>query len=360
MTASCHLLSGAEFFVAIDNKGLWPVLLTLPDGNIGAAVYNHPSHGYGDGGNVELWTSSDGGRSWAFRSVISSQPEDNPLSIRMNAAIGVNSKNEIVALISGFQAGQRPPLLPPQLSISRDSGKTWERTSPPLEGLIPFGKIISAPDGGLLCAMYSAQKNAAGVKTHRSQGYLCQSSDNGGSWSVRSKVADGVNETWLLLCSNGELLAAARTDPLTTMDRTLPHGGGTAILRSKDYGLTWGAKEIISPQGQENASLIGLKSGKTVCFITSRVPGLFGVVYRISGDNGLTWGNFHTLISIPANDWHKTDCGYPSCVQTDDGKLLTAYYFGPKKPEFASETTPWHQRYHMGVCLCDEQTLIKQ
>ncbi|MBP90379.1 MAG: hypothetical protein CMJ64_27350, partial [Planctomycetaceae bacterium] len=70
----CQLLPGARFYVAIDNKGLWPNLTKLPGGEIVAAVYNHPSHGYGDNSDVELWVSTDGGVNWKFRSKVSSHP----------------------------------------------------------------------------------------------------------------------------------------------------------------------------------------------------------------------------------------------------------------------------------------------
>lgn len=65
MLNGCNLLRGAEFYIAIDNKGLWPNLTLLPNGETLVAVYNHPSHGLGCG-NVELWASADGGRSWTF------------------------------------------------------------------------------------------------------------------------------------------------------------------------------------------------------------------------------------------------------------------------------------------------------
>ena len=83
--------------------------------------------------------------------------------------------------------------------------------------------------------------------------------------------------------------------------------------------------------------------------MTSRIPGLFGVVMRTSDDGGESWSAPFVLISMPGSDWHKTDCGYPSSVQLDDGTIVTAYYFGPKKPEWAAHGLPWHQRYHMGV-----------
>ena len=133
------------------------------------------------------------------------------------------------------------------------------------------------------------------------------------------------------------------------MDGSLPHGSGTVLYRSSDRGATWSPGKPLSPQGQECASLLELTDGRLLCCITSRIPGLFGVVFRVSDDLGKTWSVARSLITIPATDWHKTDCGYPSSVQLEDGTIVTAYYFGPKKPEYANETTPWHQRYHMGV-----------
>ena len=79
------------------------------------------------------------------------------------------------------------------------------------------------------------------------------------------------------------------------------------------------------------------------------LPGLFGVVLRLSEDEGRTWSRPAVLVSAPFTDWHKTDCGYPSSVELADGTIVTAYYFGPQKPEWARYGLPWHQRYHMGV-----------
>ena len=98
--------------------------------------------------------------------------------------------------------------------------------------------------------------------------------------------------------------------------------------------------------GQENANLLELHDGRLLPSFTSRIPGLFGVVLRISDDGGESWSRPCVLLSMPAGDWHKTDCGYPSSVQLADGTLVTAYYFGPKKP---GGGLPWHNRYHMGV-----------
>ncbi|MBK9168828.1 MAG: exo-alpha-sialidase [Bryobacterales bacterium] len=338
----CQLLPGAEFFVSIDNKGLWPNLTKLPGGEIAAAVYNHPSHGYGSNSDVELWVSHDGGMSWQFRSRITDHPEE-PNAIRMNHAVGLNAKGELVALVSGYHEGQKLPVLPVQRCISADQGRTWRRDLLEMTE-IPHGDIFLLPDGRLVCPVYGR----VSVTPRRSRSAVYFSENGGETWGNRRPVADG-SETFVLRLRSGAWLAAARTNCLDPMDGVLPHGSGEALLRSDDEGRSWSAPKLISPQGQENAHLLELRDGRILCSFTSRIPGLFGVVLRMSEDGGATWSLPVVLLSAPATDWRKTDSGYPSSVELDDGTIVTAYYFGPKRPEWAAHGLPWHQRYHMGV-----------
>lgn len=342
----CHLLPGAEFYIAVDNKGLWPNLTKLPGGELAAAVYNHPSHGYGSNSDVELWVSGDAGRNWVFRSRVSDHA-DNPNAIRMNHAVGLNAEGELVALVSGYQEGQRLPFLPLQCCISSDQGRTWERSILDIDR-VPFGDIFLVPDGRLVASMYAR----TGQKPRRRTCWIFFSEDGGRSWSSETRVAD-TSETHVIRCASGVWLAAGRTSCIDSMDRVLPHGSGELLFRSEDAGKTWSAGKPISPQGQENAHLLELNDGRLLCSFTSRIPGLFGVVLRMSPDEGESWSYPVVLISMPARDWHKTDCGYPSSVQLNDGTVVTAYYFGPKKPEWAAHGLPWHQRYHMGVARWD-------
>ena len=153
----CQLLPGAEFYVGIDNKGLWPNLTKLPSGELAAAVYNHPSHGFGSNSDIELWISKDGGVSWNFRSQVTDHPEE-PNAIRMNHAVGLNAAGELVALVSGYHEGQKRPFLPTQCCISKDQGHTWQRTLPGL-GEVPHGDILPLPDGRLvLLGLYWRQQ----------------------------------------------------------------------------------------------------------------------------------------------------------------------------------------------------------
>ncbi len=343
----CQLLPGAQFYVGIDGHGLWPNLTKLPNGDIAAAVYNHPSHGYGDASDVELWISRDGGVSWTFRSKISSHPEV-PNGIRMNHAVGLNAQGHLVALVSGYQPRQRLPMLKLQRCISRDQGKTWDRTLLDLPG-VPHGDIFSLPDGRLVCPMYRRISN----NPPRRQASVVFSHDGGKTWRDEQPTADQVSESFILRKPDGEWLAVCRSAVVDRMDGAVPHGAGETLIRSKDEGKTWNQPKLLSPQGQENAHLLQLKDGHILCSLTSRIPGLFGVVMRMSKDGGDTWSIPVVLISSPARNWRKTDCGYPSAVQLDDGSIVTAYYFGPKRPEWAAHGLPWHQRYHMGVAKWD-------
>lgn len=343
--AGCCLRPGAEFAVAIDNKGLWPNLTLLPDREIAAVVYNHPSHGMGPDSGVELWCSTDEGRSFRFRSLVS-DVSDVPGGIRMNHAVGLSDRGELLVLVSGYHPKQSLPLLPVQVCVSGDQGRTWARHTIALEG-VPFGNVLKV-GAELLCPMYRSRRPAAGTPK-QSRSFLACSTDSGRSWAHKADVAEGVSETFLMSRSDGVLVATGRTQCVHRLDDVLPHGSGEKLFASRDGGRTWDAGRPVSPQGQENAHLLELRDGRILYCFTSRIPGLFGVVYRISEDGGDTWSVSRPLVTIPATDWHKTDCGYPSSVQAADGTVVTAYYFGPKQPEFAAETTPWHQRYHMGV-----------
>jgi len=240
--------------------------------------------------NHGLPQSNDGGINWTFRSKLSSHAEE-PQGIRMNHAVGLNADDHLVALVSGYRRGQKLPMLKLQRCISKDHGKTWDRQLLGID-IVPHGDIFKLPNGHLVCPAYR-------------------------------KLDDR------------------------------PGHFRASVIFSNDGGKTWSEPKLISPQGQENAHILELKDGRLLCSFTSRIPGLFGVVMRMSSDGGATWSLPVLLISTPARDWHKTDCGYPSSIQLEDGSIVTAYDFGPKRPEWAAYGLPWHQRYHMGIAKWD-------
>jgi len=341
----CQLMPGAEFYVAVDSKGLWPNLTLMSNGDIVAMIYNHPSHGFGCG-DIEAWVSRDNGRSWNFLSVVSDH-SDKPGHVRMNHSVGLNARNELIALVSGYNEGRKPPLLPVQVCISDDGGCTWRRHAL-ADDFVPYGNIVLLPDGRLASPFYHWRVKDRNEVLHEDSGVII-SGDNGRAWGESYGIAERTSEVHVLRCRDGKLLAAARTDCVDSMDNMLPHGNGILLFASHDEGRTWGAGKRVSPPGQDNAHLLELRDGRLLLSLTSRIPGLFGVVLRMSADGGATWSVPRVLISMPAKNWQKTDCGYPSSVQLPDDTIVTAYYFGPRLPKWRVHTLPWHQRYHMGV-----------
>ncbi len=209
----CVMIGGAEFYVAIDNKGNWPNLVTLPRGEIGAFIYNHPSHGFGCG-DVELWTGADGGRLWTFRSKVSDH-SDAPAKVRMNHAVGFNAKGEVVVVVSGWSEGRRMPLLPVQVCISSDGGRNWQRHELPVND-VPFGKIICSPDGTLTSVWYN-----------KDRANLYASRDGGRTWQLSHMLAEEGNETALLRRRSGKWLAVMRNS-----------AGSMTLFTSSDEGRT--------------------------------------------------------------------------------------------------------------------------
>jgi Neuraminidase (sialidase) len=111
------------------------------------------------------------------------------------------------------------------------------------------------------------------------------------------------------------------------------------LFISEDDGLTWGAPNRVTQKNEINGHLLRLKDGRILLAHGSRVKGQFGVLAKITADEGKTWAE-----PIRIADTLESDCGYPSTVQRADGKLVTAWY---------SKTSANHQRYHMGVAIWD-------
>ncbi|NOX52844.1 MAG: hypothetical protein GXP27_00085 [Planctomycetes bacterium] len=80
-----------------------------------------------------------------------------------------------------------------------------------------------------------------------------------------------------------------------------------------------------------------LHDGRLLLTYGSRVKGQYGVLAKMSRDEGRTWSRPVRLVKTL-----HPDCGYPSSVQRDDNMIVTAYY--AKKSTLCD-------RYHMGVVI---------
>lgn len=346
------LLPDAEYFVAVDNVCAWPRLVRLPNGEIAAAIYNNVEHGM-TAGDIDLWISSDGGRLWTKRSTVSDHSED-PALVRMNHAMGIAKDGSLVVLVSGWSKGRGPPLLPVQICISHDQGRSWQRsicTQPEIAMLVPYGDIVLSPDGTLIASLYGRtviQTNPTKV-THQS--FTARSPDSGLTWGDVRPLAVASSEVSLLRLRSGKWLAAVRREGGPELSLAY-NNAAVSLFASSDEGRTWQETEMpVTLPGQHPASLLELKDGRVLLSYGSRITGFYGVCARLSDDEGKSWSRPKVLVAVPG----PLDGGYPSTVEMNDGSLVTAYYAGPRALGRARQISPyampWHQRYHMGVCI---------
>jgi hypothetical protein len=327
IAALCAFAAAAEppeiaRYVAIDNVCAWPNLTLLRDGSIIATIHNRPSHG-GMEGDVECWASKDG----EFWSKAGTPTQHEPQTIRMNHAAGLAKNGDLLVLCSGWTDVRRN-----WVCRSSDGGRTWTQHKEfvaPETGwteFIPFGPIFVGEDGALHTSCYAGEFTdpTKSTKTRSYRAWHFRSDDDGATWRPTSVIGAKHNETSLFHLGGKQWLAAARVDAVE-------------LFRSNDDGATWQGPQRVTERNEINAHLARLKDGRLLLTYGNRVKDQFGVLAKLSSDEGKTWSEplrlAHTL---------NTDCGYPSSVQRADGKIVTAYY---------AKGVENHERYHMGVAI---------
>lgn len=307
----------ADSFLVVDHVTAWPNLTVLSNGSILLVGFDQPSHGQVEG-DVSAWISYDSGKTWQFQGRLT---DHEPDTVRMNHAVGLTHGGDLIALVSGWSDIQQPDapkrnilrdkILSPWICRSQDGGKTWAVhkglfPSDPIERpLIPYGDIIIADDGSLRTAMYSTHY---WDKPGPWAAFMMVSKDDGMTWSIKSKIAEQINETALLNLGGGKWLAAARSKH-------------TSLFRSEDDGASWQNAGSLTVNRQFPAHLLGLSDGRIVLTFGDRREGHFGIGSKISSDEGETWSDMRKLASMMS--W---DGGYPASVELPDGRILTVYY----------------------------------
>jgi hypothetical protein len=326
-----------ERHVAIKDVCAWPNLTVLPDGSVAAVIHNKPSHGQ-MAGDVDCWVTRDG-LSWEKRG----NPAPNePHTVRMNLAAGLAKNGDLLVLCSGWTNIEQPPrpkqakfrddILRTWTCRSSDSGRTWTHHTDfpaPDEGwseYIPFGDVVVGHDGALHVPCYGgefADPNAS-TKTKGWRSWHFTSDDDGKSWRRTSVIGPKHNETHFIRLGEKSWLAAARIDAVE-------------LFRSDDDGLTWTGPQRVTGRNEINGHLLRLDDGRLLLSYGNRVAGQFGVMARLSSDEGQTWSE-----PLRLAETNNSDCGYPSSVQLADGRILTAYY---------AKGSADYDGYFMGVAL---------
>ena len=99
----------------------------------------------------------------------------------------------------------------------------------------------------------------------------------------------------------------------------------TEIHESLDGGRTWHWKSRLNDWGAP-ADLVPMADGRVCAVYGYRNADGPGIRYRISEDQGLTWGT-EMILRDDAGSW---DLGYPRVIETEPGTLLATYYINLK------------------------------
>ncbi|MGH2560799.1 MAG: sialidase family protein [Thermomicrobiales bacterium] len=336
-------LAGAREVVAYADGGQFPVLITAPGDTLVATLRGGAGH-IGLGGRIEVIRSLDAGRTWSPSIVVADSDRDD-----RNPALGRAPSGALVLAYHRQGCYDETGLYRPDAfgndrpidimtTRSVDAGLTWAQPVPlgdeSLRTGSPFGKIVALADGTLLMAVYKSTYRAADVgqppAVRSMNSYLIRSRDDGETWEDPSLIAEGFNETSLVVLPDGNVLAMLRGD-----------APGQAIwsTRSADGGDTWSSPVQVTGSMQHPADVVLLGDGSVLLTYGNRTPP-FRVEGRVSRDGGQSWEDRLLIFSAPlyGRDLitrRRTDLGYPSSaiVPTDEGRRgATLYYYNPAIP----------------------------
>lgn len=312
-----------ETVTVVDGEGYFPVAIRLESGEILAVLRGGGPH-IGRGGRLDLVRSADNGKTWSAPQMVIDGPEDD-----RNPAFGVLADGTLLlgfVILSGYDESglkftserrEDRKVDGVYLMRSEDNGKSW--SEPQLSETIhsfyegqgtvsAYGKIIQLDDGTVLMTVYFQFNDERG---HES--YVYRSTDGGHTWGQPALLAKHFNETALAVLPDGRLLAAMRSEKSAHLATTV----------STDGGHTWTEPVIITKDREHPADLIVLEDGRVLMAYGVRNAPM-GARAVLSEDGGTTWDTDRKVIL--ADDAPNTDCGYPSSVQLDDGRIVTLYY----------------------------------
>jgi hypothetical protein len=208
---------------------------------------------------------------------------------------------------------------------------------PPVEGEqqpVPFGDVVQLPDGTLGVTAYC---RFGWPDDRRFCTVFMRSRDDGRTWGEPVRMSEASSEADLLVCPDGTLLAAVRTDG----------GGHLTLLTSSDSGASWERGMHLTGPREHPAHMLHLADGHVLLVYGIRHRGHYAIGARVSEDNGASWCTPGVLVDLD----HAWDGGYPYSVQLADGTIVTAYY---------ASGIAAHSRYHMGVVRWEQPEVFEK
>jgi sialidase-1 len=345
----------------------------LGGGEIVAIFAQQRGLAHTDTGTILLIRSLDHGRSWDEVSKVVVFPQEEDLGWNI-AAITKLADGRLVACANCWRyldngridwAKGNSELGGVFLAWSTDKGQSWSapqrvNNAPMLTAWVR-DSILELPDGKLLLPLEGHMHRRAipyDTITERSRSYVLCSEDGGRHWiywgTIAYDAADITNfsEPGLTRLADGRLLALLRTERFPRQaepgEQYAPPAGYLFAVTSHDDGISWSWPVNTGIWGYP-ADLITLPNGTVLCAYSYRTKPM-GVRVAVSAD-GMTWrreeiftiadydmyqvtptftprrGETASAIATAGNFMH---IGYPSSVQLDDGRILTAYHlFSP-------------------------------
>jgi len=293
LSAEIQWISEPWYRALDDENAQMPYLAYMPEKDrvVMMVVTHHPTH-------TALIFSDDHGKTWSKRKWLITDTVGLP---KPGIALGLTNlgNGKLQAYPLDITQGRW---------LSSDFGESWK--------LLPFHDsvdtrsvwdpmLVVKDSKGHIKKVFEASWRPTGVawgspEGFYSQGYFRSSIDEELTWSDEVKVPQwlGVNEVNLIQASNGNLVAACRTDyPKRFAHHHLDHYGGLSVSISKDNGNTWSDLNPLYEWGRHHPSMVLMPNGDIVMTYVVRLgyPAThegfpqFGVEALVSHDNGKTW-----------------------------------------------------------------------
>jgi hypothetical protein len=172
-------------------------------------------------------------------------------------------------------------------------------------------------DGPAECSLFLTASKADG---HEGRPFCARTTDGGRSWRFLSFI--GPEPAGYAIMPSTVRISAAE---LRTTIRCAEHPKSwIEAYASHDNGLTWSFLARPEPDAGEGnpPSLLRLGDGR-LCLIYGYRAQPFGILARLSGDLGKSWGDAIAL----RNDGGGRDLGYVRSIIRSDGKVVAVYYY---------------------------------
>jgi sialidase-1 len=327
----------------------------LPNGELVAVFCRNRGLAHTDTGTILLVRSADRGQTWSQAEPVEVFPQGEDYGYAL-AGVRRLANGDLLAHTYGYEfllpnglvdfQGGASGFCGVYVAHSADGGRTWSDrwkvNTTPMRTAAIRDAVVELPDGTWLLPLCGLRARAGMPEVAELEAwtaFIVASTDRGRRWSYWGTMAHdpvGVRSFWepaLLRLADGRLLGMLRAHHFPRQHPVHLTGVGHLYLTvSDDDGSTWSLPRRTSLVGHP-ADLIQLADGRVLCTYGRRVAPMG--VYACLSDDGVTWdaADEFTIREYappaaptamgPGFPYH---IGYPTALQLDDGRILTAYH----------------------------------